>query len=71
MDYKKINFEDILNWCFENDQKEWLKKRLDAGESFLVIKEAFVLKFMPEIKPPKKEKPLTMLEKFEQMQKAQ
>ena len=26
MDYKKMDIEDIISWCTENDQIEWLKK---------------------------------------------
>lgn len=92
MDYKKMKIDDIINWCVENNQIEWLKaisaetvevkvypkmKGVDgkplrdvnghfifnrAAEpmidvrpiSFFQIKEAFVNKFMPEIKPEKK-----------------
>lgn len=65
MNYKTINFDEVLAWCFENGQEAWLEEQLAKhGNSFLPIKEAFVLKFMPEIKPPKKEKPLSMMEKF-------
>ena len=71
MDYKMMNFEDIMKWCFANGKDAWLETQLNEGKSFLQIKEAFVLKFMPEIKPPKKEKPLTMMEKFAKMKAAQ
>lgn len=71
MDYKKMNFEEIAAWCFANDKADWLEERLNDGQSFLVIKEAFVLEFMPEIKPPKKVKPLTMMEMFQKMKAAQ
>lgn len=29
MDYKKMTFEDIANWCIENGQLAWLEKKLD------------------------------------------
>ena len=64
MDYKTLNYDAILNWCFENGKENWLQEQLEEGKTFLVIKEAFVAKFMPHIKPPKKAKSLSMMEKF-------
>ena len=64
MDYKKLNYDAILDWCFKNGKEDWLQEQLEAGKTFLTIKEAFVLTFMPDIKPPKKAKAMSMLEKF-------
>lgn len=30
MNYKKMSFDDILNWCKENNQTEWLKQTVNA-----------------------------------------
>lgn len=88
MDYKKMKFEDIVNWCKANGQIEWLKAKVaenmdvpvyptitytdEEGNkrrkqdksatpkyetrpiSYLLVKDAFVTKFMPEIKPQAK-----------------
>ena len=64
MDYKKLNYATIEDWCFENGKENWLEEQLLQGKTFLVIKEAFVAKFMPNIKPPKKEKQPSMLDRF-------
>ena len=62
MDYKNMNIDDIILWCKENNQVEWLKAEAKRKPSFFVLKKKFVEKFMPEIKPTKKEKAPTMWE---------
>lgn len=72
MDFKTMKIEDIINWCVENKQVEWLKEiaaktfpTKDGGErniTFIEIKLAFVDKFMPEIAPMRKPKKPTMYE---------
>lgn len=71
MDYKKMTFNDIVEWCKANNQVEWLKKKVetpvedkdkDGNEfkrdiSFIEIKRDFAEKFMPEIAPKKTKKP--------------
>ena len=72
MDYKNMKLENIINWCKENNQVDWLKEIIntpipvkdDEGEyldnrdiTFIELKKAFVEKFMPEIKPIKNVKP--------------
>lgn len=98
MDYKKLDFEAIMDWCEANGQMEWLDAKtkenvmvatypyveytkrdgttgrkydktqpavmVERPISFLLVKDAFVSKFMPEIKPIPAEKPLTMREKM-------
>lgn len=94
MDYRKMKFEDIYNWCEKNGQLEWLKAKVneevevelypfttDANGnrkadktaapkvekrpvSYLLVKDAFVAKFMPEIKPIAKPKAKTMRDWF-------
>lgn len=83
MDYRKMKFEDIYNWCKANGQLDWLEAKVKENREvkvypfvtvngkrkadktaeptieirpipFLEVKDAFVEKFMPEIKPPKK-----------------
>lgn len=66
MDYKKMKIEDIIAWCKENNQVDWLKEiakktypatNKKTGEtferkiSFIEIKNEFVAKFMPELAP--------------------
>jgi hypothetical protein len=97
MDYKKLDFEAIMDWCEANNQMDWLeaktnetvkvevypykeytKKNGKVGRkydktqpativerpiSFLLVKDAFVSKFMPEIKPEAADKPLSMRER--------
>lgn len=66
MDYKKMTFNDIVDWCKANNQVEWLKEEVEkkVGEraiTFIEIKKEFAAKFMPEILPvAKKEKKPTM-----------
>ena len=64
MDYKTLNFEQIVNWCKENKQTAWLKDYADAnpGFSFLSLKKAFAAKFMPNIIPNAKAKKPSMLD---------
>lgn len=72
MDYMKITIDDIIKWCVDNNQVEWLKataKKTFTNEegkerkiSFIEIKNEFCIKFMPEIAPKKKEKKPSMYE---------
>lgn len=69
---QNIKFQDILDYCLENNQVAWLKevaatkiiRKDEKGEeyedniTFIELKLAFVRKFMPEIAPaPKVNKP--------------
>ena len=67
MNYKDMRIEDIIAWCQENKEVDWLKeaaaktyKTEDGKErriSFIELKLEFVKKFMPSIAPkaqPKK-----------------
>lgn len=74
MDYKKLTFNDIVEWCKANNQVEWLKKEVetivvdedkDGKEferdiTFIEIKRDFAEKFMPEIAPQRKPKKPSM-----------
>lgn len=61
MNYKDMTIEDIIAWCKDNKQVDWLKeaaaktyKTEDGKErriSFIELKLEFVKKFMPEIAP--------------------
>lgn len=93
LDYRKMKFEDIYNWCEENGQLDWLeakvkeevevevypfitvdgKRQQDKSAqptiekrtlSYLQVKDAFVTKFMSDIKPTKKPGAKTMLDWF-------
>jgi hypothetical protein len=64
LDYKMMNIDDIINWCKENGEVAWLKEQAKNKPSFFVLKKAFVGKFMPEIKPVKKEQEPTMWERI-------
>ena len=74
MDYKKLNIDDIINWCVANNQVDWLKaeasrkfRNEDGTEraiTFIEIKRDFAKKFMPEIMPKSKEKKPSMFEKI-------
>ena len=100
MDYKKLNYEAIEDWCFANGQEAWLEATINQdikvavyptivytdenGKkcrkqdktaaptyemrpiNFLQVKEAFVTKFMPEIKPNAAPKKPTMRDRFAQ-----
>ena len=35
MDYKKMNIDDIINWCVANNQVEWLKAEAAKKEKTL------------------------------------
>ena len=65
MNYKTMNFEQVVEWCKENNQLEWLKatvaKTLPTKDgkgtrhiNFLEVKREFARKFMPEIVPVRK-----------------
>ena len=65
MDYKALTFNDIYNWCVTNKQTAWLKETGAVKENgkrptFIEIKKAFALKFMPEIMPKAQPKAPTM-----------
>lgn len=77
MDPKKMNLDDIIEWCKANNEIAWLKETAaktypvkdDEGNvyderqiTFIELKFAFINKFMPELAPKKKEKKLTMYE---------
>ena len=94
MNYRTMKFEDIYNWCKENNQLAWLEAKVkeevevkvypfitdEAGNrkqdktaaptiekrpiSFLLVKDAFVTKFMPDIKPKAASNKKTMLDWF-------
>ena len=74
MNYKKMQTQDIVDWCVANNQVDWLKATInktfpaptekDAKAvrkiTFFELKLAFVRKFMPEIEPKAKPKAPTM-----------
>lgn len=60
MNYKTMNLDDIVSWCQENNQVEWLKAQGKAKKTFIEIKVNFAKKFMPEIMPKAKEKKPSM-----------
>ena len=75
MNYKKMNFNDIVEWCKANNQVEWLKETVgktvvyekDGMEmaraiTFVEIKRLFAEEFMPEILPVAKEKKPSMFD---------
>ena len=70
LDYKTLTQDDIIDWCCENNQVEWLKKvalkedRNGKKPTFFEIKKAFATKFMPEILPVAKKKKATMYDKI-------
>ena len=78
IDYKDIKFTDILHWCINNGQKEWLVAKLDETKpgkptednpkpkprsiSFIEVKRDFCAKFFPEKLPVAQPKPKSMRE---------
>lgn len=64
LDYKKMNLDDIIDWCVANNEVDWLKKQSAAHKTFIEIKVAFAKKFMPEIMPVAKAKKPTMYDKI-------
>jgi hypothetical protein len=69
MEFKKITFDDIVNYCKEHNEIAWLKEEVEKkvsyvedGEtkerdiSFIEVKNDFVAKFMPAIAPKRKPK---------------
>ena len=70
MDYKSMKFDDIVKWCVENKEVEWLKKEVNKtyttkkGEEkdmpFIQLKRNFCEKFMADLLPVKKEKKPSM-----------
>lgn len=65
MDYKKMNMNDIINWCVANGEVAWLKEQAKKKPSFLIVKKAFAEKFMPEIIPTAKKKNPTWWEQVD------
>lgn len=69
LDYKTLTQDDIIEWCVKNNETEWLKRtalkeKNGKKPTFFQIKKAFATRFMPEILPKAKEKPLTMYDKI-------
>lgn len=69
LDYKNLTLDDIIEWCAENNQVDWLKRtafkeRNGKKPTFFEIKKAFATKFMPEILPVAKPKAKTMYDKI-------
>lgn len=68
LDYSSMKINDIIEWCKDNNEVDWLKKTALAEDengkkpNFFVIKKAFCKKFMPEIMPKGKKKMPTMYE---------
>ena len=62
MDYKKLNYAQVEDWCFENGKVEWLEAHIDLP--FMQLKYEFAKSFMPNILPIAKPKPLSMRDKF-------
>ena len=60
IDYKTMNLDDIIDWCKENNEVDWLKKENAKKPTFIQLKVAFAKKFMPEIMPKAKEKKPSM-----------
>lgn len=76
MNYKTMKFDEIVEWCKENNQIEWLKEEVNKKTtkdgkkrniSYIEVKRNFVLKFMPEIAPKPKQKKPSMLEILENL----
>lgn len=65
LDYKRMNLDDIINWCQANDEVVWLKNQNKLSPTFIQLKVAFAKKFMPEIMPKAKPKKPTMSERIE------
>lgn len=70
LNYKTLNRYDIIEWCKENNQVEWLKKEAAKKISgkpitFIQLKVNFAKKFMPEIMPKAKTKAPTFYEEIE------
>lgn len=97
LDYKKLNYEQIMDYCEEHGELDWLesivaqevavevypyitytdkngkqRRKYDKSQepkiemrpiSFLLVKEAFIAKFIPEAKPAP-EKTMTMKERL-------
>lgn len=60
MNYKDMKIEDIIEWCVNHKETDWLKETAaktfvkDGKErriSFIELKLEFVKKFMPDIAP--------------------
>ena len=54
-EYKHCMAKDIIDWCKENKQVEWLKETNAECKGFFQLRKAFYVKFAPE-KMPKKSK---------------
>lgn len=64
MDFKNATYDEILTWCDANGKLDWLEEKLNAGLSFIAIKQSFFRTFMAEAIPPKKEKAPSMKDKL-------
>lgn len=68
MEFKTMQFTDIVMWCKDNGQIPWVKEQFTDGKnpSFITLKRAFCKKFMPELIPvaskPKKPSMREMVE---------
>lgn len=67
--YMECKFDDILTWCKENNQTEWLKKTVADFEAanerkitYIELKNAFYNEFFKDLAPKKKEKKPSMFD---------
>ena len=65
MDYMTMKFNDIVQWCKDNNQVAWLKDAAKPNANgkrptFIKLKKEFASKFMPDIMPTKQPKAPTM-----------
>lgn len=77
MNYRTLNIEEIIAWCKENNQVQWIKDKVhetrkdkDGNEraiTFIEVKREFAKTFMPEILPVAKPKRKTMLELVDEL----
>ena len=74
-DYRKMNLDDIIAYCKEKKEVEWLKETANKVYpnvdgtfrtiTFIELKLEFCKKFMPSILPVAKPKKPTMIERIQ------
>lgn len=65
LNYQKMSFADIKEWCVANGKVDWLKAQRKNEPTFIQLKVAFAKEFMPEIMPVAKPKGPTMWDEID------
>lgn len=64
LDYKTCSGDDIIQWCVNHHQVDWLQNTATYCQNFFSLRKAFFTTYMPEAMPKAKAKPETLWDKI-------